>query len=109
MASTLNPLIFLASASPRRSSLLTQIGVTHEVRAVDIDETRNASESPAEYVYRLARTKAETLWNRLPASSRIPVLVADTTVALGADVLGKPASREELLRMLRRLSGATPV
>jgi septum formation protein len=107
MASTSNPLIFLASASPRRSSLLTQIGISHEIRAVDIDEARNASESPAEYVYRLARTKAETLWNRLPTSSRLPVLGADTTVALGADVLGKPGSREELLSMLRRLSGTT--
>lgn len=107
MANTPNPLIFLASASPRRSSLLTQIGVPHEIRPVDIDETRKAEESPAEYVYRLARTKAETLWNRLPKAGRLPVLGADTTVALGADVLGKPASREEELAMLRRLSGAT--
>jgi septum formation protein len=107
MPTTPNPLIFLASASPRRSFLLTQIDVAHEIRPVDIDETYQSHESPAEYVYRLARTKAETLWNRLPASNRLPVLGADTTVALGAEILGKPKNREEELAMLRRLSGVT--
>jgi septum formation protein len=107
MVSTPNPLIFLASASPRRSALLTQIGVPHEIRPVAIDESLRAGESPAEYVYRLARTKAEALWDRLSASERLPVLGADTTVALGADTLGKPTDRAEELTMLRRLSGQT--
>jgi len=107
MARTPNPLILLASASPRRSALLTQIGVTHAVQPVDVDESVRAGESPAEYVYRLARLKAETLWERLAPADRLPVLGADTTVALGADVLGKPASAAELLTMLRRLSGQT--
>jgi septum formation protein len=107
MANSSNPLIFLASASPRRSALLTQIGVPHRVRAVDIDESTRPGESPAEYVYRLAKTKAEALWDRLPASERLPVLGADTTVALGSNILGKPASCAELLQMLRRLSGQT--
>jgi septum formation protein len=107
MVSTPNPLIFLASASPRRSAWLTQIGVAHEIRPVDIDETIRAAESPAEYVYRLARTKAETLWERLSPADQLPVLGADTTVALGADILGKPADRAAELAMLRRLSGQT--
>jgi septum formation protein len=102
-----NPLILLASASPRRSALLTQIGVPHAIRPVDIDEAVRPGEPPAEYVYRLARTKAETLWDRLAPNERLPVLGADTTVALDDDILGKPASCAELLSMLRRLSGRT--
>jgi septum formation protein len=102
-----NPLIFLASASPRRSALLTQIGVPHQVRPVDVDESHRAGESPADYVVRLARTKADTLWNRLPASERLPVLGSDTTVALGQDILGKPAGRDDGVTMLKRLSGRT--
>jgi len=107
MVNRSNPLILLASASPRRSALLEQIGAVHEIRPVHIDESVRAGESPAEYVYRLARTKAETLWEQLEASERRPVLGADTTVALGAEILGKPASSQELLAMLRRLSGQT--
>lgn len=106
-AGTLNPLIFLASASPRRSALLTQIGVPHRSIPVDLDESVRAGESPAEYVSRLARSKAEALWARLAPSQRRPILGADTTVAIGAEILGKPASGEELLAMLRRLSGQT--
>jgi septum formation protein len=107
MRSSSNPLILLASASPRRSALLTQIGVPHAIRPVNIDESVRPGESPAEYVYRLARAKAETLWDQLGPAERIPVLGADTTVALGTGVLGKPASASELLTMLRRLSGQT--
>lgn len=102
-----NPLIYLASASPRRSALLTQIGVAHHVRPVDIDETHQAGESPADYVVRLARTKAETLWNRLDTAERLPVLGSDTTVALGPQILGKPADRDDGVAMLKRLSGRT--
>lgn len=107
MRSPSNPLIYLASASPRRSALLTQIGVTHHVRPVDIDESHRPGESPGDYVVRLARTKADTLWNRLPAAERQPVLGSDTTVALDQDILGKPAGRDEGLAMLKRLGGRT--
>lgn len=107
MTSPSKPLILLASASPRRSALLTQIGVSHAIRPVNIDETARPGESPAEYVYRLARSKAEALWDRLSPAERLPVLGADTTVALGNDLLGKPANSSELLKMLRRLSGQT--
>jgi septum formation protein len=107
MRSTSRPVIILASASPRRSALLTQIGVPHRVMPVDIDETASAAESPAAYVQRLAAAKAERLWSQLSPSDRMPVLGADTSVALGGTILGKPRDREDCLRILRSLSGRT--
>jgi len=101
-----NPLIYLASASPRRSQLLTQIGVPHEVRPATLDESLLPGEDPATYVERLARSKAEAVWEQL-AEPRLPVLGADTTVALGKQVLGKPAGSAESRAMLARLSGRT--
>lgn len=83
------------------------MAVSHAIRPVNIDESVRSGEPPAEYVYRLARAKAEALWERLDPAERLPVLGADTTVALGQDILGKPASAGELLTMLRRLSGQT--
>jgi septum formation protein len=99
--------VLLASASPRRSDLLRQIGVEHEVRPVEVDETWRRGEAPVEYVLRLAEEKARALWDRLPAGARQPVLAADTTVALEGEVFGKPASRDEAVAMLTRLSGRT--
>jgi septum formation protein len=99
--------VYLASASPRRSELLRQIGVAHEVRPVDVDESRRPGEDPAAYVRRLAEDKARVLWSRLPARRRRPVLAADTTVALDGEVFGKPSGRDEALEMLSRLSGRT--
>jgi septum formation protein len=107
MPSSSNPLIYLASASPRRSALLTQIGLAHHVRPVDIDEDEHHKEAPRDYVIRLARAKAEALWKQLTEHERLPVLGSDTTVALDDDILGKPGSRSEGLAMLRRLSGRT--
>lgn len=104
---TLNPLIYLASASPRRSQLLDQIGVAHAVRPATVDESRHPGERPADYVTRLAREKAESLWQGLSPTERKPVLGADTTVAIDGDVLGKPEDRDDALRMLERLSGRT--
>jgi septum formation protein len=99
--------IHLASASPRRSQLLTQIGVSHRICPVDIDESRRGQESPAAYVTRLATTKAQTLWERLSIAERLPVLGSDTTVALGDEIFGKPSSRDDAIAMLQRLSGKT--
>jgi len=101
------PLIYLASASPRRSQLLDQIGVGHRIVPLDLDESRWAGESPAAYVERLARAKAGALWDRLPEAERHPVLGADTTVALGDEVFGKPGDRGDALAMLSRLAGRT--
>jgi len=107
MTSVSNPLIWLASASPRRSALLDQIGVPHRIRPLALDETRLPGETPADYVQRLARAKAEQLWSQLAEDERLPVLGADTTVALGGETLGKPADRAEAALILRRLSGQT--
>jgi septum formation protein len=101
------PLIFLASASPRRRELLAQIGIGHEARAVDVDESERSGESPTEYVRRLAALKATTLWSQLPADERKPVLAADTTVVLDGRIFGKPSSPQSLRDMLGRLSART--
>jgi septum formation protein len=97
--------VYLASASPRRSELLRQIGVPFAVRAAAIAEDPLAGEAPEAYVVRLAAAKAETVWAAV-ADSR-PVLGADTAVVLDADVLGKPETRAEAAAMLERLSGRT--
>lgn len=102
--------IYLASRSPRRRELLLQMRVPHEVlvlAATDVDEPRLPGESPADYVVRTAREKAErgvTSVRKRGLSPR-PILSADTTVILGDDILGKPADRDEAVRMLQRLSG----
>jgi len=98
-------MIYLASASPRRSALLQQIDVPHEVRPVDIDETPRPGEAPARYARRLAEEKARALWTTLRPMDRKPVLAADTTVALGDEILGKPIDGDDAARILRRLSG----
>jgi septum formation protein len=103
----IRPLIYLASASPRRSELLRQVGIAHEVKPVEVDESHHPGEDPAAYVSRLAETKARVLWSKLPAGQRMPVLAADTTVALDGEVFGKPSDRDETLAMLSRLSGRT--
>ena len=101
------PILYLASASPRRSELLRQVGVAHEVRPVELDELPRPGEDPAAYVTRLAEAKARVLWSSLGAGERRPVLAADTTVALDGVVFGKPSTRAESRAMLSRLSGRT--
>lgn len=101
------PLILLASASPRRSALLNQIGVAHAVRPVEVDESVRSGEAPSAYVLRLAEAKAAALWDRLEDHERAPVLAADTTVALEGEIFGKPADIGEARAMLGRLSGRT--
>ena len=99
--------ILLASASPRRSALLRQIFMPHLVRIANIDEARLPDESPPDYVVRLACAKAQKVWGRLTGDELRPVLGADTTVALGDEIFGKPQDRAEGLAMLQRLSGCT--
>ncbi len=101
------PLIYLASASPRRSALLTQIGVAHRVAPVAVDESVDGDEAPEKYVTRLAALKADTLWDRLPRDQRLPVLGSDTTVVVDGSILGKPADENDCVRMLQLLSGRT--
>jgi septum formation protein len=99
-----NPVICLASMSPRRRELLAQIGVPHTVVAAHLDESLRPDESPADYVARLARLKAVTVRER---GETLPVLAADTTVVLEGAVLGKPADRADGLAMLAALAGRT--
>lgn len=109
--------IYLASKSPRRRELLRQVGVEFELlllrtdgpRGPDVTEAVNADESPRDYVARVAKEKAAFAWSvvqtrHLPLR---PVLAADTTVTLDGEILGKPASKEEAIAMLGRLSGRT--
>jgi septum formation protein len=99
--------IYLASASPRRSALLRQIFVPHQILIPNIDESRLEGEAPADYVVRLARAKAQRIWERLKPDEQRPVLAADTTVALGDEIFGKPTGRADGVAMLGRLAGRT--
>jgi septum formation protein len=101
------PDLVLASASPRRSQLLRQIGVAHLVRPVDVDETIRSGEAPADYVRRIARDKAQVRAVREESGTSLAVLGSDTAVVLDGEVFGKPRDREDALRMLGRLSGRT--
>lgn len=101
------PILYLASQSPRRRELLTQIGIAHRVIAVDVDETRYADEPALAYVERLARAKAAAGWAACEANALppLPVLGADTVVVLAGDILGKPCDGAAARAMLQRLSG----
>ncbi len=101
MSSARKPQLVLASASPRRAALLSQLGLVFTVNAGDVDETRRPGEGAADMVRRLALTKAEAA----ARGETLPVLGADTAVVVDGTVLGKPADRAEGLRMLTRLSG----
>jgi septum formation protein len=101
------PQLLLASGSPRRRELLTQIGVPFSLLSADIDETPQTDETPAAYVLRLARGKADAGLLQLandPAYSTACVLGADTAVVLDGRILGKPADENEALTMLAALS-----
>lgn len=94
---------YLASRSPRRRELLTQIGVRFELIDAAVDETPRPNEQPEDYVLRMARSKAAAGAARVSADAT--VLGADTAVVSGGRILGKPGDREEGLQMLRQLSG----
>jgi len=98
------PVLYLASASPRRQALLRQIGLRHHRLRVEVDETPTAGESPGDYVRRVAMAKARAGWNALGRRRPRPVLGADTAVVIGKEILGKPRDRDHALAMLRRLS-----
>ncbi len=98
--------VYLASGSPRRRELLTQIGVPFRVVAAPVDEQVRPGEAPAAYVARLAAAKADAGWeqSREPGG---PVLAADTAVVLHGEILGKPSDRQDAMNMLQGLSGCT--
>jgi septum formation protein len=107
--------VYLASQSPRRGQLLSQIGVSHRPLLPGPDEdaealeAERAGELPGDYVQRVTLAKLHAARRRrlatgLPAA---PILCADTTVALGRRILGKPRDADEAIATLTRLSGRT--
>jgi len=106
MTSPVPDFIYLASQSPRRSQLLDQLGVRHALLLPDADEDTESlevqlrSEAPKTYVKLQAAQQRLVRRNLLPA----PILCADTTVALGRNIFGKPEDAEDAKRMLRALS-----
>jgi septum formation protein len=99
--------VVLASASPRRRELLRLVGIDHEVRPADIDESYLPGEPPDAHAERLARGKAETI--AAIAGPETVTIGSDTIVVVDGDVLGKPRDREHARQMLRRLSGRSHV
>ena len=115
-------MLILASASPRRRELLTQAGYEFQTHPAHIPEDPLPHEDPIAYVTRLARQKAEAVYNGIlgapglasetwegatPGHRSLIVLGADTTVTLDNHILGKPENPEDAARMLRLLSGRT--
>ncbi|MFM1764880.1 MAG: Maf family protein [Limnohabitans sp.] len=107
--------VYLASQSPRRRQLLEQIGVRYELLLPTPDEDAEAlemvlpGEAPLSYVKRVTQLKLEAAMLRLKMRNlpKGPVLCADTTVALGREILGKPDNAQDALRILKKLSGNT--
>ena len=112
---TRNPRLYLASRSPRRRELLTQVGIQFDTLAFrspprqddDVDETAHAGEAPLVYVERVARLKAEHGWRTVELRRLMPqlVLAADTTLEFDGEIIGKPADAADARAILRRLSG----
>jgi len=99
-----SPSLILASASPRRANLLTQMGLTFQVLPSDVPEEVLEGESPESHAQRLALEKALEVWSGHQESM---VVGGDTIVVLDGEILGKPVDREEALAMLMALSGRT--
>jgi septum formation protein len=112
---SLEPRIYLASRSPRRRELLSQIGVRFEplmFRGVpredpDVDEAALPGEAPQAYVVRIALAKAQAGVRRIRDRHLVahPVLAADTTVEIDGQIVGKPLHEADAVAILQRLSG----
>jgi septum formation protein len=98
-----SPLV-LASASPRRRELLSDCGIAFEISSSDLDESVGVGEDPKDLVLRLAEAKAREVASKFPDSY---ILGADTDVALGTKIFGKPQDPQEVVAMLDQLSGRT--
>ncbi len=107
--------VYLASQSPRRRQLLEQIGVSYELLLATPEEDAESlevvlpNEAPLTYVKRVTQLKLEAAVQRMKQRGlpNAPVLCADTTVALGSSILGKPENAADALRILKMLSGQT--
>jgi septum formation protein len=110
-----NDYIYLASQSPRRSQLLSQLGVRHELLLPDAAEDSEAlevvhgNEAPKRYVQRVTALKLEAALARLKRRGLplAPVICSDTTVTLGGTIYGKPENAADAKRMLKELSAQT--
>ena len=100
---TIKPMLILASNSPRRRQLLALADWMFHIVVADVDESQRLNELPADYVLRLAETKARAI----TAHADQIILAADTTVVDGSDILGKPNDNVEAFAMLTRLRGRT--
>ncbi len=98
-------MFYLASASPRRTELLTQLGVTHQIKISDVPEVRLASETALAYGYRVSMDKALAVQALVDAGDW--VLAADTEVLVDDETLGKPKDEAHFMTMMHRLSGKT--
>ena len=94
--------VILASQSPRRRQLLDLIGIRHDVKPADIDETVKAGELPEQYAERVAREKVEHVANQ---NGDALIVGADTIVVIDDIILGKPRDVDDAARMLKMLSG----
>ena len=107
--------VYLASQSPRRSQLLAQLGVRHELLLPGVDEDAESlelmfkNEAPASYVKRVTQLKLDAALLRLEKRglTSAPVICSDTTVALGRRIYGKPDDTRDAQRMLTELAGKT--
>jgi septum formation protein len=107
--------VYLASQSPRRRQLLAQIGIQYELLLASPEEDSEALETvmpgelPLTYVKRVTQLKLDAAVSRMKQRGlpKAPILCADTTVALGRHILGKPEDAKDALRMLKMLSGQT--
>ncbi|MEZ7279081.1 nucleoside triphosphate pyrophosphatase [Pseudoalteromonas sp. 68 DY56-GL68] len=97
--------IYLASASPRRKELLSQLGIEFSQFSVDADESQFPNESPRDYVERLARLKAQS--GVAMGYTDRPVLGSDTVVVIDDTALGKPIDKADFIATMKRLSGRT--
>jgi septum formation protein len=96
--------LILASASPRRAELLSSAGFTYEVAPANVDESVHGDEAPTVYALRVAHDKARKAVSSMRHHQAGVVLAADTVVAVGTHILGKPVDRTDAARMLRLLS-----
>lgn len=101
------PLLYLASASPRRQQLLQQLGYQIKLCAANIDETPHLAEIAHDYVLRMAIEKNRAARALQPEWLDAPIISADTTVAWQQKILGKPLDAAEAYTMLAQLSGCT--
>ncbi len=96
--------LYLASASPRRQQLLRQLAVDFKTIVADIDETPYPKEAPAQFVTRMAKTKANTIQQQLFDENAV-ILAADTIVVVEQQIFGKPKDQSDSRLMLKQLSG----